>query len=386
MSDVLTDSPGALPRSPVSRLILLADASARSSRIAERLLRASDYDVLVCADGESAFEKAYACRPAALVLDPGLRGVSGLQVLARLKRRPEPVPVVLTTRDENLRRDFAVATYPGLVFLRKPYDRLELVTALRQCIGTDRKPASAIRPDYDFIRATAQGPTVGVLRTSVLDVGVCARGSFRDTFFRLLPIGGRRAGLFVAEREAGSAPTDRVFRDLDRAMDRAVADGAAPGEVLGRADRCIRDASNGDLFSALALEFDVDRRELILGRAGYQNPLAATPGGSPAEILLPFGSLLGPSEEGVAEREHRTVRMPFPEDGALLLRSTGAVLSVGQSIPELGHRLFSGYLREHAGSPLPSALQALLGLMGALGVQGPGQDLLLMIVRRRLDG
>ena len=46
-------------------------------------------------------------------------------------------------------------------------------------------------------------------------------------------------------------------------------------------------------------------------------------------------------------------------------------------------RALPGYLREHAGSSIPAALEALLGLLGALGVQGPGRDLLLMLVRRR---
>ncbi len=371
---------------PVSRLILLADANPRSARIAQGLLHTSGFDVIACSDGETAFRHANVHRPAALVLDPEFRGAHGLEILARLKRQPQPVPVVLTSRNECLREDFVVTTYPGLVFLPKPYDRHELITAVRGSIEARAKVAAAIGPDDGFAQAIVQGPTVGVLRTPVLEVGLCARGGFADTYFRMLPLDGQRSGLFVAEREVGPGDSAPAFRRLDQALDTAVGQGASPADVLWRADRSLRDSEDGILLSALALEMDARRQELILCRAGFHAPLVATPGGSPAEIHLPFGSLLGSSPTDGTARDLRTVRLPFPEDGALLLQSTGALLAVGQSIPDLGHRLFSGYLRTHAGSSIPAALEALLGLLGALGVQGPGQDLLLMVVRRPRPG
>jgi CheY-like chemotaxis protein len=377
---------GSSLRDFLSGPVLLADANPRSARIAHRLLQNSGCEVVACADGRAAFRQASACGPAVLVMDPELRGIHGLEILARLKRQPHPVPVVLTTRNECLREDVVVATYPRLVVLPKPYDRHDLVSAIQRCLATPGTAAAAIGPDDAFRSAIVHGPTAGVLRTPSLEVGVCARGSFRDTFFRVLTVDAQRSGLFVVEREVGASDTIPVFRELGRTLDEAAEKGASPGKVMRRADRCVRDAADGSLLAGMAIELDSGRRELALCRAGYHAPLAAAPGGSPAEVHLPFGSLLGAPLKSGAEPTFRTVRLPFPEDGALLLLSTGALLAVSRSIPDLGPSLFSGYLREHAGKRIPAALEALLGLLGALGVQGPGLDLLLMVVRRRRHG
>jgi CheY-like chemotaxis protein len=368
---------------PATRLALLADANSRSAGLAHQMLINAGFNTVVCADGATVIRKANMLQPAVLVLDPGLQGIHGLEILARLKRERVPVPVVLTTRDGQFREDYVVTTYPRLVYLPKPYDRRELIDAVEECLREPKAAPAALGPDDGFVRAIADGPTIGVLRTPVLEVGVCARGRFCDTFFRLLPIDEHRSGLFVAEREAGPEDTGRAFRKLGLALDEAVGRGSPPEDVLRRADRRLRDAAPGMLLAALSLELDSGSNELVLGRAGFHAPLAASPGGSPAEIHLPFGPLLGASPAGGPSQQIRTVRIPFPQDGALLLRSTGALLAVSQQIPDLGQRLFSGYLRQHAGSPTSAAMEALLGLLGALGVQGPGRDLLLLVVRRR---
>jgi hypothetical protein len=67
----------------------------------------------------------------------------------------------------------------------------------------------------------------------------------------------------------------------------------------------------------------------------------------------------------------------------MLLTSTGALEAVGGEDPELGSRLFTGFLRENAARPGAEAMEALEGLLGGLGVRGPGGDLLLLLVRRR---
>jgi CheY-like chemotaxis protein len=365
-------------------LVVIAEPKEREAGLLRMIFERADFDVFTCADGTTALETCLSTKPSLLVLDPALPGVHGLEVLARLKRARPPVPVLLVSEHEGFRHDYAVSTYPRIVCLRKPYDRETVGAAVEHLLGQAESATSPMGPEAVFERAPADGPTWGLLRTNVLEIGVCARGRFKDTFFRILPRDADRSGVFVAEREAGPSGSVDPFRALATAIDRAGPGAHTPSSLLLEADRVLRRArSGGAILSALSLEIDREQGLITSARAGYNAPIVSTPGGAPAELHLPFGPLLGASHTGRIETKVLDVRLPFPTGAAMLLTSTGALEAVGGEDPELGSRLFTGFLRENAARPGAEAMEALEGLLGGLGVRGPGGDLLLLLVRRR---
>jgi len=68
-------------------------------RLVREVLRTRGYEVFEAADGEGALAAAHACRPHTILLDVGLPGVDGFDVLDRLKSDPAlaDVPVLMVT-------------------------------------------------------------------------------------------------------------------------------------------------------------------------------------------------------------------------------------------------------------------------------------------------
>jgi DNA-binding NarL/FixJ family response regulator len=81
--------------------VLIVDDNPGFRSRARRWLEDSTFDVVAeAANGEAALEAAREHRPAVILLDIELPGISGLIVAARLARDPDPPAVVLTsTRD-----------------------------------------------------------------------------------------------------------------------------------------------------------------------------------------------------------------------------------------------------------------------------------------------
>jgi DNA-binding response OmpR family regulator len=102
-----------------ARILVIED----EPRIAEFLLKglAQDgYEVIVAEDGEIGLFLALSERFDAVVLDIGLPGRSGLDVLLRIRRRDPVLPVIMLTGhdDPSVHRACSAAGVSG--FIRKP--------------------------------------------------------------------------------------------------------------------------------------------------------------------------------------------------------------------------------------------------------------------------
>jgi DNA-binding response OmpR family regulator len=84
----------------VSRILVVEDEE-RIARFVERGLRAAGHAVEVAADGRSALHAVRLGAPDLVVLDLGLPGADGLEVLATIRGEGHRMPVIiLTARDE----------------------------------------------------------------------------------------------------------------------------------------------------------------------------------------------------------------------------------------------------------------------------------------------
>jgi CheY-like chemotaxis protein len=84
-------------------------------------------------DGVRALELIRSVRPAAVVLEVGLPGLDGWQVIAQVKADPATaaIPLIVASRIDDRPRGLALG---AAAYLLKPIRRDELVDALR-CVG-----------------------------------------------------------------------------------------------------------------------------------------------------------------------------------------------------------------------------------------------------------
>jgi DNA-binding response OmpR family regulator len=120
----------------VSR-ILIAEDDKRISAFLAKGLRANGFTPTVVADGREALDLAATAEFDLLVLDIGLPVVDGFEVLARLRRRGDRLPVVILTA-----RDSVSDTVAGLEggaddYLSKPFRFEELVARIRARLRDD---------------------------------------------------------------------------------------------------------------------------------------------------------------------------------------------------------------------------------------------------------
>jgi DNA-binding response OmpR family regulator len=129
--------------------LLIADSDAELCDIYQRFLGREGYDVAVASDGLACLEKLRRVRPAALVLDLGLRWGGSDGVLAWLREEGAGVAVVLTATGgypPGLAEDVAP---PVVRLLRKPFALTALLETVRAAAARagrpgrfDRRPAA----------------------------------------------------------------------------------------------------------------------------------------------------------------------------------------------------------------------------------------------------
>jgi two-component system, OmpR family, KDP operon response regulator KdpE len=96
-------------------------------------LRARGYDVDVAATGEEALELASRHRPDAVVLDLGLPGISGIDVIRGLRGWSAVPILILSARDDRLSKVAALDSGAD-DYVTKPFDMEELLARLRAAL------------------------------------------------------------------------------------------------------------------------------------------------------------------------------------------------------------------------------------------------------------
>jgi DNA-binding response OmpR family regulator len=121
----------------MSHRILVVDDNEDVAHITASFLTAKGYTVDTALDGVSALERIAACRPDCVLLDIMMPNMSGIEVLNRLKEKPETasLPVILVTaksRDEDVLSGYKEgADY----YITKPFSAQQLIYGVRLVLG-----------------------------------------------------------------------------------------------------------------------------------------------------------------------------------------------------------------------------------------------------------
>ncbi len=119
--------------------ILVAEDSQVIRRLISICLRGMDVTLAEVESGDDAIEQAVQAPPDAMILDVGLPGVDGWEVLRNLRANPrtERVPVLMLTghAGDSVRRKAQAAG--ASAFMTKPFQPKELRAQLEALLGED---------------------------------------------------------------------------------------------------------------------------------------------------------------------------------------------------------------------------------------------------------
>ena len=117
--------------------ILIAEDDKDLNQLVKRRLKEADYSVDSCFDGEEVFDYLLGAEYDALVQDIMMPKLDGLQVLQRLRREGNSVPVLLLTARDSIEDRVAGLDAGADDYLIKPFAFEELLARLRVLL---RKP------------------------------------------------------------------------------------------------------------------------------------------------------------------------------------------------------------------------------------------------------
>ena len=121
----------------MSAKILLVDDSGMARRNMRGILEPAGYEVVEAEDGLSALERYFLEKPDLVLLDLVMRGMSGLDVLAKLQELDRSSRVVVVSADiQDSSREMAESGGAS-GFVTKPVDRAEILKVVADVLGAN---------------------------------------------------------------------------------------------------------------------------------------------------------------------------------------------------------------------------------------------------------
>jgi two-component system, OmpR family, copper resistance phosphate regulon response regulator CusR len=124
--------------------ILIAEDESRIASFLEKGLRANGFTTVVASDGPQALQLASSGEFDLLILDLGLPGIDGLDVLSALRRQGESLPVVILTARDSVRDTVAGLEGGADDYIAKPFRFEELLARVRVRLRGERAPEETV--------------------------------------------------------------------------------------------------------------------------------------------------------------------------------------------------------------------------------------------------
>ncbi|MEA2675818.1 MAG: hypothetical protein QOI92_3010 [Chloroflexota bacterium] len=201
--------------------VLVVDDEPKIARLARDYLEHAGYAVLTAGDGPSAVQVARTRRPDLVVLDLGLPGLDGLEVLRSIRATGSMPVVVLTARDTEL--DKLLGLELGADdYVTKPFSPRELVARVRAVLRrSERAPETGDRIavgdlvlDVPRMRATVAGRPIELTPTEFSILATLARHPGR-VFTRSQLLDAAHGEAFEAYERAIDAHVKNIRRKLE---------------------------------------------------------------------------------------------------------------------------------------------------------------------------
>ena len=315
--------------------VLVADESAATRGWSEQLLRRAGHQVLVASDGLEALETARREAPDVLVLDDEMPGLTGREVIERLRGEEQLSGIIMLAGREQPRMEALALRTGADDWLPKHCDADELTRAVEQvCVRSrTRRMRKARLTEMDgelraaaaiqaaLLPERAPAPPGYRLDWAVLPAHEVAGDLFDAAVYQ------DRLCLLVADVSGKGVGAGLLSGMARTALRLALARGDDPAEAMMAAGRLLYAdlERTGRFLTGCAFSLDPATGLMRYADAGHGHHLLLTPDGEAAPLPgggLPLGFMAQPELE-VAE-------LTMPPGSRLALFSDGLVEGVGE--------------------------------------------------------
>jgi two-component system chemotaxis response regulator CheY len=115
--------------------LLLVDDSALARRSMRAILEAGGFEVVEAEDGMAALERYFLEKPDIVMLDLVMKGMYGLDVLAKLLQMDPAARVIVVSADVQESSHTLVATAGASAFINKPVERERVLEVVNRVLG-----------------------------------------------------------------------------------------------------------------------------------------------------------------------------------------------------------------------------------------------------------
>jgi len=193
------------------RTVLIVEDEAKIVKLARDYLERAGFAVVSASDGKQALTAFHAARPDLAVLDLGLPGMDGLDVLRELRRAANTPVIILTARGEE--SDRLVGLELGADdYVVKPFSPKELVARVRAVL---RRAEGAAGGAAEILRVAELRLDLPRMRLTVADQAV----DLTATEFQLLAALARQPGRIFTRAQLLEAVHWIAFESYERAID-----------------------------------------------------------------------------------------------------------------------------------------------------------------------
>jgi len=114
----------------VKSKVLIVDDSSMARRTMRSILESAGYEVVEASDGLNALERFFLEKPDVVMLDLVMKGMYGLDVLAKLREMDPDIKVIVVSADIQTSSQELVRDAGGAAFVNKPFDKQDILNAL----------------------------------------------------------------------------------------------------------------------------------------------------------------------------------------------------------------------------------------------------------------
>ena len=115
--------------------VLLVDDSGRARRSTRKVLEGAGYEVVEAEDGMSALERYFVEKPEVVMLDLVMKGMYGLDVLAKLREMDPAAKVIVMSADVQTSSRDMVREAGATGFLNKPAAPADLIAMVQRTLA-----------------------------------------------------------------------------------------------------------------------------------------------------------------------------------------------------------------------------------------------------------
>ena len=123
----------------MSGRVLVVDDSGLARRRARGILEGAGYEVVEAEDGMAAIESYFVARPDIVLLDLVMKGMYGLEVLAKLREMDDTAQVIVVSADVQTSSRELVEEAGAAGFLIKPLDADAVLALVRSTLSEARR-------------------------------------------------------------------------------------------------------------------------------------------------------------------------------------------------------------------------------------------------------